>query len=738
MCGLTGIARIGGAELADSTDALLRRMMHAVAHRGPDESVAQCFGRVGFGFVRLSLVDPAGGGQPLQTEDGSVILIANGEIYNHRELEAGLGGQRMRTGSDCEVLLHLYRRDGLRFMEKVRGMCSVIIWDRERNRLVFARDRFGIKPLFYHRDADRVVFASEMKALFQDPATPREIDWDTALADPLASGAARTADEPIHSWFRGIHLVPAATIVTIDLATGTETSHRYWDLPDYEGDAAASETELVKAYGEALADSVAECGMGDVEIGLLLSGGIDSASVAALAGWKPRTFSALNGSTWENGDAEYSHRVARSLGLTNSQVLFDTGHVPTVEEWLDHLWLLETPLAGPESFYKYEMYRHVGLHAPEIKGMMIGGGSDEFNGGYTSVMSGGQGWAGFEASLAYLGTRQALLRQPKLAAWWDQSGPPLLKADALDGLGSKGRASADYAGFHRMKYRDIQMFNCWHEDRTAGGNGIEARVPFLDHRLIELAAAVPPALRPELIWDKGILRRSMAGIVPDYMLSRPKTAFFYGDGVRHTYRTFVRMLAQQDLALVERALESPGAGRYLEADNVRAAVAGLMGAPDAGVVEFLLHAVNLALLEQMAADIHPAPLDSPRSPVAAAVEVTDWDSQRTELERTVLCRLTPDPAARLKSADNVLLVRDTKNTDVHFVAVNGAIEYVLSEREDGEWLRVLGLLDGAQPLADVLREADVAIDAVGDLLAQSLELGVIVETKGADHDRADR
>ncbi|MEU7058735.1 asparagine synthase (glutamine-hydrolyzing), partial [Streptomyces sp. NPDC046197] len=726
MCGLAGVARLGGGSLGDAADDLLRRMTGVIAHRGPDGEAYHRSGPVGLGFVRLSLVDPVGGGQPLSTEDDELVLIANGEIYNHRELAAGLPrGTRLRTGSDCEVLLHLYRRDGMAFLDSVRGMFSLVLWDRRRGRLVFARDRFGIKPLFYHRDNERIVFSSEIKALFQDAACPRRIDWAGALSDQMMTGAMVFDDGPPRTWYEEIELVPAGCVVTFDLNTGDTRTHRYWEFPEFDGSRTGSEDELVRRYGETLANSVEECGMADVEIGLFLSGGIDSAAVAALSDLKPRTFTALNGSTLENSDAEYGHRIAGWLGLTNHQVLFDTSSTPGVDEWKQFLWQLETPLAGPESYYKYELYRYVGAHAPEIKAMLLGGGADEFNGGYTVSFAGGGEWPDFVANVNRMGIRGDQHRKPDLGAWWEQSDLPLVRASVLREAAG-GTARDPYEMLHRWKYRDVQQYNCWHEDRTAAGNGIEARVPFLDHRLVELIAAVPEQLRPRLVWDKQILRRAMAGILPEEAISRPKIPFFYGEGVRHTYRTFTRMLAQDGDRLLDEALSGPGAREHLDADNVRATLRRLEQDPTAGHVEFLLHVVNLGLLEQLSTDLPATPLAlAAKAPVPLSVPVTDWDTQQQEIEAAVVRRAPVDFDAPAEVADNVLLLHSPDADTVWYVVIDGAVEFVIDETETPEWFGVLRSLDGVSSLAKIVESLGHSRESVEPLIAEALELGVI-------------
>jgi len=726
MCGLAGTATVGGRTLPAAADSLLRSMTGTIAHRGPDETEFFRSGPVGLGFVRLSLVDPEGGGQPLSTEDGSLVLIANGEIYNHRELAAGLpAGTRMRTGSDCEVLLHLYRRDGLNFLDQVRGMFALVLWDRARNRLLFARDRFGIKPLFFHANAERIVFASEIKALFHDPDCPRELDWERALADPVTSGNLVLDDSPPHAWFKGIELAPAASVTTFDLNSGERNTHRYWSFPDFDGDTDGSEADIIRSYTDALVASVRDCQMADVEIGLFLSGGIDSAAVAALADIKPRTFTMLNGSTLENHDAEWAHRTAAHLDLVNHQVLHHTSAVPGIDEWKQHLWQMETPLAGPETYYKYELYRHVTAQAPEIKAMLLGGGADEFNGGYTTSLAGGGDWSDFVANVDRMGIRGHQQHRPGLGAWWEQPGPPLVRAQALRAATGADHRDA-YEMLFRAKYRDVQLYNCWHEDRTAAGNGIEARVPFLDHRLVEIVAAIPYALRPSLIWDKQILRRGLARVLPEEVLTRPKIPFYYGSGVRHTYRTFARMLAQQGDRLLDEALAGPGAREFLDADHMHAMLRGLEADPGSGYVEFLMRAVNLGLLAGMARDL-PGPLVSaPKAAVLRSAPVTDWDRQAAEIEALVVHRPAVDPTAVLARPEGLLLLRAPDDDTTWYLALDGAIEYVVDDAAEPGWSALLRALDGVRTLDQVASALDMDLKPFEPLLAEAIEAGLLV------------
>ena len=728
MCGITAVAAFGTGQGHRPTRDLIERMADLVAHRGPDGRAVLVDGRVGLGFTRLSLVDPSpSGDQPLVSDDDSLVLVANGEVYNSRELIAGLpADSRPRGGSDCEVLLYLYRAHGLDFLDHVRGMFGLILWDRARDQLVVARDRFGIKPLYYHRDADRIVLGSEIKSLFADAATPRQLDWEAALSSPMLPATPELVDMPLSTWFVGIEAVPAGTVLRIDLRTGATEQHRYWTFPG-AAEPLGSSHAYVDAYRDLLIESIGECATADTELGVFLSGGIDSAAVAAVAAdriGKLHTFTVLDAGTYAGGDVEYAHRLSVKLGLPNHQVVFDPARVPDPTEWKRVLWLMEDPMCGPEAYYKYELHRYARSVRPDLRGMLLGAASDEFNGGYSNgtLTTDGGDWSDFQANLAGMVRSGALRDRPALTPWWTYGERPLLTDDVIQQF--TGRHLGDpYRDYLRWEYAKIQQYNVWHEDRAAAGSGIEARVPFLDHRLVELVTSIPPDLRPELLWDKAILRAAMRGLLPEETVRRPKMPFFYGPGLHYTYGTFLRMLSVDDASLVEEALAAPGADLFLSGQAIRETVRALQDQTGSPQVEIVLRVVNLGLLSAMAADL-PAPLAATDGgPVRERLPVTDWVAQHEDIEQRIgmITRIDPNSIPVLR--DDVLLLHDARRPGVSYLAVDGSLEYELDGSEP-ELSRLLAAVDGERTLAALLADVDADIetvqDAVIDLLTQNL------------------
>jgi asparagine synthase (glutamine-hydrolysing) len=726
VCGLAGIAMIG-ADLHPDAERILRQMSRAIAHRGPDGERLVLQGQVGLGFRRLALVGAEAGDQPLDSADQSVSLIVNGEVYNYRELAYQLPGTTMRTKSDCEVLAHLYVERGLRFLDNVRGMFAIVLHDKRRRRLLLARDRFGIKPLYYTRVGPTVVIASEMKALFEFPGCPRSLDWRAALSDRALHGAALLDAEPVNTWFQGIKEVPAGSVIAIDLSCGTEQLHRYWRLPNFSRNGGESDPEIVTSYRRLLAESVADCASADTGIGLFLSGGIDSSAVAALAaeaGFRINTFTACNTSTILNGDARAAQMVAEHVGLPNTQLEFPAARVPDVDEWKNLLWLLETPLCSPAQFFTYEMYRHVRLVHAGLKGMMLGQASDEFNGGYSKLFSGAEDWEAFEAALRELARGTAMRRAPELQPWL-QHADSFLLADALLPETFRGVVDDPYQPFIEMKYRDIQQYNCWHEDRTAAGNGIEARVPFLDHRIVELLAEIPAAGRGGLLWDKRVLRDAVADLLPDDLVRRRKVSFYHDVGVEFTHEVFYRMLRQEHSALVEESLAAAGARDHLNAGAVRAWLRTLpaRGAPEA--LEYLLRLINLGLLDSMVRQL-PQPPSCAREVLGTVGPSVRQGPIVGEAVAWELCGVSPpSPADRLTFAVGVEAVTSIADPGIAYLAVNGQFEYVIDSEADPAWFVFLRSLRSGRSIKETLRDAGVLLEDVQASLKYCIASGLL-------------
>lgn len=307
-------------------------MCGAIRHRGPDEEGHHVGVGVALGMRRLSVIDPAGGSQPISNEDGTVHVVYNGEIYNHNALRAELQPRhQLRSRTDTEVLVHLYEDDGPRLVHRLRGMFAFAIWDDKIQRLTLARDRLGIKPLYYWLTPDGIAFASELKAFLALEQFPRELDID-AIHEYLALGYV---PDPA-CIFRGVRKLAPGEVLTWDARSGVDLQ-TYWS-PVRPEVAVSDEREAIEELRRLIADSVEAHLMSDVRLGAFLSGGIDSSTVVAqmtrLSGAQVETFS-IGFEEREYNEAPHAARVARELGTKHTELIVRPDADSLVEEVVD-------------------------------------------------------------------------------------------------------------------------------------------------------------------------------------------------------------------------------------------------------------------------------------------------------------------------------------------------------------------------------------------------------------------
>ncbi len=553
MCGICGFAPVDPLRPVDR--ALVERMAATLVHRGPDGGGALAAPGVGLGIRRLSIIDLETGDQPIANEDGSVAVVCNGEIYNapelRRELEAR--GHVFRTRSDVEPLVHLYEERGLDFVGRLRGMFGLALWDGAARRLVLARDRFGIKPLVWARTRSGVWFGSEAKAILAGGEIAPALEA-RAVSDLLEFGWVLTP----RTLFAGIRRLPPAHVLVWE--RGEATVRRYWSPPDGAGDAGLSEAEWAEALLAKLDETVRVHLRSDVEVGAWLSPGVDSSGVVALArralGRAPRTVT-----------------LAFSDPAADETRLFPTldtypGHEQATERAVcddrafsalpDAVRAMEEPTA-----YAIEVPRLVLARASAraVKVVVTGEGADEVFGGYPYFRA--ERWAAAFARLPRA-LRRALVPQ-RFEARRPWIGPLLLAPRAMgseryrrlvgvvpareagtvlspglraalsdagrdDAWPFSDRELASLPGFEALRRCEMRLrladFVLHTNDRTAMAHGLEVRVPFLDHELVELCAGIPPSLMLAGGTEKYILRRALAPVLPAEICRRRKRGMF--------------------------------------------------------------------------------------------------------------------------------------------------------------------------------------------------------------------
>ena len=555
MCGIAGIHEWAGRRPAARGTAAA--MLDTIVHRGPDEHGLHAERAVAFGTRRLSIIDLAAGQQPIASEDGGVVVAFNGEIYNYRELRRRLSarGHVLRTQSDTEVIAHLYEDLGEDCLHELRGMFGVAIWDARRQRLVVARDRLGIKPLYWTAGGGRLAFASEIKALLTVPGVGAAVDHDALAAFLLLKyvPAPRTL-------FAGIQALPPGHLLVAD-ADGVRV-RRWWDVSFRRRQPELSERAAVAELRERLEDSVRAHLVSDVPFGAFLSGGVDSSTVVALMsrelGRGVSTFSVgFEGAGAEMSELPYARMVAERYGTDHHEVLIGAGDFIRLAEKV--VWHLDQPIADNACLPNYMVAELASAH---VKMVLTGEGGDELFAGYAryagerlaplfSLLPAPvrrQGVAATRRSpgLSRPGIALYALCQPeegrRLATWF-----PLMHPDVRDELatGALGEAVARAAPeslfaeplartdarerLNRMLYVDTKLW--LPDDLLARGDkmsmaaSLEARVPLLDHHLVEFAAGLPPRMKLKGVRRKHLLKEAVRDLLPAPILSRAKKGF---------------------------------------------------------------------------------------------------------------------------------------------------------------------------------------------------------------------
>ncbi|MGL5444351.1 MAG: asparagine synthetase B family protein, partial [[Mycobacterium] stephanolepidis] len=419
---------------------------------------------------------------------------------------------------------------------------------------------------------------------FADPETPRAIDWAGALNNQyLQSNTQPSTANEVSTWYTGILQVKPGTVVEIDLTDGSIRETTYWELPAVS-EQIGSRQSYIREFRRLLEESVRDCATADAELGLFLSGGVDSAVIAALAHTQTslHTFSVRTPATVQNGDAYYARIVADKFGIPNHQA--DLSRVPEIDEWSNFLTLLENPMAGMEAYYKYELHRFAKELRPNLKGMLLGAAADEYYGGYTADYSQQTSWGTFLSVISEMFRNDAQIAQ---RAAWSTAEVSLIRPEETADL---------YRIYLSYEHAKLYQYNVWHEDRTAAGSGIEARVPFLDHRLIELAASLPVQLRRSLLWDKRIVREAASSVLPQEIAERTKTPFYYGPGESHAFNTVAELLEKDNRALIELALSTPDSQSHLHKRGIHYALDQYHKHPDSVNIEQVLSIVNLGVM----------------------------------------------------------------------------------------------------------------------------------------------
>jgi len=557
MCGIYGslALRVGARASID----VLRRMAAVTVHRGPDDEGEYQDDWIALGMRRLSILDLAGGHQPIPNEDGTILVVCNGEIYNYRELSESLqaSGHRFRTRSDTEVLVHLYEQYGDDFVTHLNGMFAFALWDTSRRRLLIGRDRLGIKPVYFHDSGAQLVFSSEAKAILAATAAGVEVD-PLALREYLALGYVPTP----RSMFRGIQKLPPASLLVCE--KGKATVSRYW-TPSDQGEELGSDEEWARRFLDTMDRAVHSQMVSDVPLGAFLSGGIDSSTVVALMARhssKPvKTYSigfdTAAGAGYYN-ELPWARQVASLFRTDHREILVR----PNVARLLPRLlWHLDEPVADSAFITTFLVAQFA---REDVTVILSGVGGDELFGGYRRYLDGYYDryyrlltpWLrrnvlnpivralpsdrhsklmNFSRHLrTYLLSHGSSFEEryrAYLQVFAKASVDTLLRdggayqTDALDtalreGGGDPLRRMMSVDLLTQLP-DDLLMLT----DRMTMATSLECRVPFLDNTVIDMSLAMPSHLKVRGRNLKHIMKRALRDVLPAEILDRGKRGF---------------------------------------------------------------------------------------------------------------------------------------------------------------------------------------------------------------------
>lgn len=610
MCGITGVWEYG-ATRGHVGRELLTSMRDVMTHRGPDDAGELVFdnGRGGFGFRRLSIIDlTAAGHQPMPGCTERVWLVFNGEIYNHAKLREGLEqrGHTYASRTDSETILHLYEERGLDFVDDLEGDYAIAIWDEERDRLVLVRDRAGVKPLYFYHEQGRFIFASEIKAILQHPEVTPELH-EEALYHYLTF----VTTPPPQTLFRGVQKIPAGHMLVVD-REGEVRMRQYWDaLPSAGANANLSEAEHEQNILRLLRQSISKRMMSDVPFGVFLSGGVDSSANVALMSelmTQPvRTFTVGFDDCEELNELESAREISKRFGTDHHEVMI--GRAEMQKFLPDLVFHQDEPIADPVCiplYYVSKLARDTGTIV-----VQVGEGSDELFAGYdwfrTYLEIEDRFWRHAERTPLAARRAAAALARPlvqkvlkkRLASelvrrlgtneslFW---GGAIVFDETMKSSVLTRAARAQYNGTSTYdivrRYQETFAAACPHADAAARmtylelklrlpelllmrvdkitmATSVEARVPFLDHHLIEYAMNLPRELKIRGQTGKHILKRALESILPHDVLYKPKRGFgapvhewFRGSGsetlVQQITNSSLRQRGLFDYAFIDR------------------------------------------------------------------------------------------------------------------------------------------------------------------------------------------
>lgn len=547
MSGIAGIVGMKGRAVHRDE---VKAMCDAMLHRGPDDDGYYVEGHVGLGMRRLSIIDLKNGHQPAWNEEHDICVVTNGEIYNYRELRLELisRGHLFTTGSDTEVIVHLYEEMGEQCIQRLRGMFAFALWDKKKQLLLLARDRLGIRPLYYAQTSGRLFFASEMKALLQLPDIKKEINWDSVSY--LFSFSSTPADKSILS---GIHKIEPGKYLRLEQGKAAEIK-TYWDVK-FTPDTERSEEHTVQLLREKLQEAVRYSMVSDVPVGAFLNDELNSRAVQALMARETsepiKTFSIACPQKTCDGTPK-AIQISQYSGSEHCTQIPEAG---IAEKMQKLAWCLDEPLGDPSVIPAFMLSELAGRH---VKVALSGEGGNELFAGYDKYAADGNersrsavpfmmrklmaaiaahmpsGFSGrnylhhyaLTGPERYLDTQSLFAGFQKSSLFAPEFSEQILSSDVVKNVLGTLQNVGDLNWLSSLQYLDIKkclpLRTLTGIDRLSMASSLEVRMPLLDHKLVEFAATIPEHMKIKDGRTKHVFREAMRGILPDQVINKRK------------------------------------------------------------------------------------------------------------------------------------------------------------------------------------------------------------------------
>jgi asparagine synthase (glutamine-hydrolysing) len=506
----------------------------SIAYRGPDEHKFYQAGLVKSAFHRLAIIDTENSSQPYNNIDENVTIYFNGFISNYKELKQLFN---LEARSDTELLLNLYLYKGISFTEDIKGMYSIVILDKRYEAVYFFRDNYAIKPMYYSLDENIMCIGSELKAL--NLLTEKiEIDIDAILSDSRVNMNQKNSVQ-IKAFTKKENLVEPGILYTFNLKTHRLSKEQFWEFKPYSKK--IERTHIISQYRKHFQKAVNRNILkdDDVEFATMLSGGIDSTSILSELPRSHHCFTIKNKATELNGEVCSAIKTADFYNVELNEVDTDK-ELDLVENkaefYKDLLWITESPLMSAEHILKFLLFKSIKVKNPKIKIVFSGQGSDEFNGGYSTLSPSVEDWNSF---IEYLEIKD-YIGNDSLRRYWNENYSDFIQFDSEKDY---------YYEYLKSMYVDLIMYNCHFEDRLASFWGLENRVPFLDYDLVNFSISLSSDIQ-NLLYDKKILRKALEDKLPQHIVNKEKTPFYFGEGEHHINNIMLDFFEYNDYQLL--------------------------------------------------------------------------------------------------------------------------------------------------------------------------------------------